>query len=131
MKHCPVCNTPVEDLYTGLCPNPDCTWEFEFIGTEPTPEIQKRYIEKLKRAKATYIRIKGDEKQKEAKIKPFNSQINTENESIIALNNILEKLERMNNDVVDLSSDLVDFSNKVDDLNKRVDGFCKKRKNKQ
>lgn len=57
MKKCPVCNTQVEDQYTGLCPNTDCTWEFEFISYM-TPEIKDRYEEKLKRARAAYLRIK-------------------------------------------------------------------------
>jgi len=53
MKHCPVCNTQVEDLYTGLCPKPDCTWEFEFVS-EMTPEMHQRYQERLKKAKNIY-----------------------------------------------------------------------------
>ena len=57
MKSCPVCNTKVEALYTGLCSNPDCTWEFEFIGAEPTPEMKSRYDEKLKRAILAYTRF--------------------------------------------------------------------------
>ncbi len=57
MKKCPVCNTQVEDQYTGLYPNTDCTWEFEFISYM-TPEIKDRYEEKLKRARAAYSQIK-------------------------------------------------------------------------
>jgi len=53
MKHCPVCKTKVEDLYTGLCHNPDCTWEFEFVS-EMTPEMHQRYQERLKKAKNIY-----------------------------------------------------------------------------
>ena len=53
MKPCPVCNTEVEDLYTGFCPNRDCTWEFEFVS-EMTPEVLRRYEEKLRRAKRLY-----------------------------------------------------------------------------
>ena len=58
MKKCPVCNAQVEDLYTDLCPNPGCTWEFELIAAEPMPEMQKRYEEKLRRARASYERGK-------------------------------------------------------------------------
>ena len=57
MKHCPVCNTEVEDLYTGLCPNTNCSWEFEFIS-EMTPELQMRYKEKMVRAIKIYNAIK-------------------------------------------------------------------------
>jgi len=70
MKHCPVCKTKAEDLYTGLCHKPDCTWEFEFIGTVPTPEMRARYKEKLKRAKALYKRLNSIEQQKDKKIEP-------------------------------------------------------------
>ena len=59
MKHCPVCIvTEVEDSYTGLCPNPDCTWEFDFVN-EMTPEVQKKYEEKLKRFKKHFIERKN------------------------------------------------------------------------
>jgi len=68
MKHCPVCKRQAEDLYTGLCPNPDCTWEFEFVGTEPTPEMQARYNEELKRAKALFERLNSSEKKIELKM---------------------------------------------------------------
>ena len=61
MKPCPVCNTKVEDLYTGLCPNQDCTWEFEFVS-EMSPEVQRRYEEKLRRAKAAYAGMRSGEK---------------------------------------------------------------------
>ena len=54
MKNCPVCNTQVEDLYTGLCPNSLCSWEFEFISSEMTPELQKRYAEKLAKCRHLY-----------------------------------------------------------------------------
>lgn len=57
MKHCPVCNTLVEDHYTGLCSNTNCTWEFEFIS-DMTPELKEKYEEKLKRARAAYLSIK-------------------------------------------------------------------------
>jgi hypothetical protein len=59
MKNCPVCNTQVEDQYTDLCPNTNCTWEFEFIS-EMTPELKDRYEEKLKRARAAYSRIENN-----------------------------------------------------------------------
>ena len=54
MKNCPVCNIQVEDLYTGLCPNSLCSWEFEFISSEMTPELQKRYTEKLAKCRHLY-----------------------------------------------------------------------------
>jgi uncharacterized protein (TIGR02145 family) len=57
MKRCPVCSTQAEDLYTGHCHNPDCTWEFEFIGAEPKAEMQFRYTEKLKLARVAFSRI--------------------------------------------------------------------------
>ena len=61
MKPCPVCNTKVEDLYTGLCPNQDCTWEFELFS-EMTPEVLRRYEEKLRRAKAAFAGMNSGEK---------------------------------------------------------------------
>ena len=61
MKPCPVCNTEVEDLYTGLCPNQDCTWEFELFS-EMTPEVLRRYEEKLRRAKAAFTAMNSGEK---------------------------------------------------------------------
>jgi len=60
MKNCPVCSTQVEDLYTGLCTNSDCTWKFEFIGAEPTPEIRNKYKEKLNKAKSLYFKLNED-----------------------------------------------------------------------
>ena len=63
MKNCPVCNTQVEDLYTGLCPNSLCSWEFEFISSEMTPELQKRYAEKLAKCRHLYeLNIASDKR---------------------------------------------------------------------
>jgi hypothetical protein len=63
MKNCPVCNTQVEDLYTGLCPNSLCSWEFEFISSEMTPELQKRYAEKLAKCRYLYeLNIASDKR---------------------------------------------------------------------
>ena len=63
MKNCPVCNIQVEDLYTGLCPNSLCSWEFEFISSEMTPELQKRYAEKLAKCRHLYeLNIASDKK---------------------------------------------------------------------
>lgn len=59
MKNCPVCNTQVEDQYTNLCPNTDCTQDFEFIS-EITHELKAKYEEKLKRARAVYSRIENN-----------------------------------------------------------------------
>ena len=82
MKNCPVCNTQVEDLYTGLCPNSLCSWEFEFISSEMTPELQKRYAEKLAKCRHLYeLNIASDKristlKDKKDKIKEeFNPKI--------------------------------------------------------
>ena len=72
MKPCPVCNTKVEDLYTGLCPNQACTWEFEFVS-EMTPEVLRRYEEKLRRAKAAFAGMSGGssrEKEEKDRKKP-------------------------------------------------------------
>jgi uncharacterized protein (TIGR02145 family) len=65
MKLCPVCHLQVEDFFTGLCPDLKkvCSWEFEFIGTEPTPAMQNRYNEKLKRARAAYAESCANDKQ--------------------------------------------------------------------
>jgi hypothetical protein len=54
MKHCPVCKTDVEDLYIGLCTKTNCTWEFEFMGTESTPETQAYFENKLQNAVENY-----------------------------------------------------------------------------
>ena len=63
MKNCPVCNIQVEDLYTGLCPNSLCSWEFEFISSEMTPELQKRYAEKLAKCRHLYeLNVTSDKK---------------------------------------------------------------------
>ena len=63
MKNCPVCNIQVEDLYTGLCPNSLCSWEFEFISSEMTPELQKRYAEKLAKCRYLYeLNIASDKR---------------------------------------------------------------------
>ena len=82
MKNCPVCNTQVEDLYTGLCPNSLCSWEFEFISSEMTTELQKRYAEKLAKCRHLYeLNIASDKristlKDKKDKIKEeFNPKI--------------------------------------------------------
>ena len=82
MKNCPVCNTQVEDHYTGLCPNSLCSWEFEFISSEMTPELQKRYAEKLAKCRHLYeLNIASDKristlKDKKDKIKEeFNPKI--------------------------------------------------------
>ena len=82
MKNCPVCNIQVEDLYTGLCPNSLCSWEFEFISSEMTPELQKRYTEKLAKCRHLYeLNIASDKrdstlKDKKDKIKEeFNPKI--------------------------------------------------------
>ena len=82
MKNCPVCNTQVEDLYMGLCPNSLCSWEFEFISSEMTPELQKRYAEKLAKCRHLYeLNIASDKristlKDKKDKIKEeFNPKI--------------------------------------------------------
>ena len=82
MKNCPVCNIQVEDLYTGLCPNSLCSWEFEFISSEMTPELQKRYAEKLAKCRHLYeLNIASDKristlKDKKDKIKEeFNPKI--------------------------------------------------------
>jgi|GEM_PF-6724357 len=55
MKNCPVCNTQVEDHYTGLCPNSLCSWEFEFTSSEKTPELLDHYRQKLEKAKSNYL----------------------------------------------------------------------------
>ena len=49
MKNCPICNTQVEDHYTGLCPNSLCSWEFEFTSSEMTPELLDHYRQKLEK----------------------------------------------------------------------------------
>ena len=74
MKPCPVCNTQVEDLYTGFCPNQVCTWEFEFVS-EMTPEVQRRYEEKLRRAILTFQRFKAqDETPPPTEEPPLNNE---------------------------------------------------------
>ena len=79
MKNCPVCNTQVEDLYTGLCPNSLCSWEFEFISSEMTPELQKRYAEKLAKCRHLYeLNVTSDKKDsthKNKKREEFNPKI--------------------------------------------------------
>jgi len=81
MKQCPVCKTKAEDLYTGLCPNNDCPWEFEFICTEPTPEMRKRLEEKVERAKRLLLgrnssnKINIDLKKAEELIESFISTL--------------------------------------------------------
>ena len=61
MKNCPVCNIQVEDLYTGLCPNSLCSWEFEFTSSEITPELLDHYRQKLEKTKSNYI-LRSNEK---------------------------------------------------------------------
>ena len=78
MKPCPVCNTEVEDLYTGFCPNQVCTWEFEFVS-EMTPEVLRRYEEKLRRAKAAYARLNYPPREHPTKLCPV---CNTEVEDL-------------------------------------------------
>ena len=79
MKNCPVCNTQVEDLYTGLCPNSLCSWEFEFISSEMTPELQKRYAEKLAKCRHLYeLNIASDKRDsthKDKKKEEFEQKI--------------------------------------------------------
>ena len=79
MKNCPVCNTQVEDHYTGLCPNSLCSWEFEFISSEMTPELQKRYAEKLAKCRHLYeLNVTSDKKDsthKNKKREEFNPKI--------------------------------------------------------
>ena len=79
MKNCPVCNIQVEDLYTGLCPNSLCSWEFEFISSEMTPELQKRYAEKLAKCRHLYeLNIASDKRDsthKDKKKEEFEQKI--------------------------------------------------------
>jgi len=69
----------VEDLYTGLCPNSLCSWEFEFISSEMTPELQKRYAEKLAKCRHLYeLNIASDKRDsthKDKKKEEFEQKI--------------------------------------------------------
>lgn len=73
MKNCPVCNTQLEDHYTGLCPNSLCSWEF-VLANEITPEHQKIYAKKLAECRRLYELNIVSEK----KIFTFKDKINKE-----------------------------------------------------
>lgn len=73
MKQCPVCNTQLEDHYTGLCPNSLCSWEF-VLANEITPEHQKIYAKKLAECRRLYELNIVSEK----KIFTFKDKINKE-----------------------------------------------------